>query len=86
MPSLSPRDRLLGDHFHIFEGNFKVACLFDEQSFPFEKKKVEGDDFGDICNTRKRGPSCFLIFSVRLLFNHALMKMDESGELQRIIG
>ena len=27
-----------------------------------------------------------LIFSVRLLFNHALMKMDESGELQRIIG
>ena len=50
------------------------------------EKKVEGDDFGDICNTRKRGPSCFLIFSVRLLFNHALMKMDESGELQRIIG
>ena len=39
MPSLSPRGRLLGDHFHTFEGNFKVACLFGEQSFPFEKKK-----------------------------------------------
>ena len=38
MPSLSPRGRLLGDHFHTFEGNFRVACLFGEQSFPFERK------------------------------------------------
>ena len=38
MPSLSPRGRLLGDHFHTFEGNFRVACLFDEQSFLFERK------------------------------------------------
>ena len=38
MPSLSPRGRLLGDHFHTFEGNFRVACFFGEQSFLFERK------------------------------------------------
>ena len=81
MPSLSPRDRLLGDHFHIFEGNFKVACLFDEQSFPFEKKKWKVMILAIYAIQEN-----ILIFSVRLLFNHALMKMDESGELQRIIG